>query len=131
MSILFIIKKTVYYSLFVLLETFYFAAFKITFFSPNAPITSDECHALFHLNAASPAARNTEQVKHYKNLVRGRIWSTNTARPPDYKSNVITTRPQLAWYNMDWTGNVQMKSSMTFIRGNRYIKRKIILTAAK
>ena len=27
-----------------------------------APITSDECHVWFHLNAASPAARNTEQV---------------------------------------------------------------------
>ena len=27
-----------------------------------APNTSDECHAWFHLNAASPAARNTEQV---------------------------------------------------------------------
>ena len=31
-------------------------------FSLYAHITSDECHAWFHLNAASPAARNTEQV---------------------------------------------------------------------
>ena len=31
-------------------------------FSLYAPITSDECHARFHLNAASTAARNTEQV---------------------------------------------------------------------
>ena len=27
-----------------------------------APITSDECHAWFHLNSASPAKRNAEQV---------------------------------------------------------------------
>ena len=40
----------------------YFAAFKSIFLSLYAPITSDECHAWFHLNAASPAARNTEQV---------------------------------------------------------------------
>ena len=32
-----------------------------------APITSDECHAWFHLNAASPAAGNTEQVNITKN----------------------------------------------------------------
>ena len=38
-----------------------------------APITSDECHAWFHLNAASPAERNTEQVTITKNLVYGRI----------------------------------------------------------
>ena len=31
-------------------------------FSLYAPITSDECHAWFHLNTASPAARNKEQV---------------------------------------------------------------------
>ena len=36
--------------------------FKIIFLSLYAPITSDECHAWFHLNAASPAGRNTEQV---------------------------------------------------------------------
>ena len=28
-----------------------------------------------------------------KNLVHGRIWTTNTARLTDYKSTVITTRP--------------------------------------
>ena len=33
------------------------------------PITSDECHAWFHLNAASPAERDTEQVIITKNLV--------------------------------------------------------------
>ena len=32
-----------------------------------APITSDECHAWFHLNAARPAARNTEQANITKN----------------------------------------------------------------
>ena len=36
-----------------------------------------------------------------KNLVHGRIRSTNTARPPDYKSTVLTTRPQLAWNEME------------------------------
>ena len=36
-----------------------------------------------------------------KNLVHGRIRTTNTARPPEYKSTVITTRPQLAWYEME------------------------------
>ena len=41
---------------------FYFAAFKMLFLSLYAPITSDEYHAWFHLNAAHPAARNTEQV---------------------------------------------------------------------
>ena len=52
-------------------------------------------------NAASPAARNTEQLNITKNLVNGRIWTTNTARPPDYKSTVTTTRPQLARYQME------------------------------
>ena len=36
-----------------------------------------------------------------KNLVHGRIRTTNTARQPDYKSTVITTRPELAWYDME------------------------------
>ena len=40
----------------------YFTAFKGIFLSLYAPITSDECHAWFHLNAASPAARNAEQA---------------------------------------------------------------------
>ena len=31
-------------------------------FSLHTPIISDECHVWFHSNAASPAARNTEQV---------------------------------------------------------------------
>ena len=35
------------------------------------------------------------------NLVHGRIRTTNTARPPDYKSTVVTTRPQLTWYGME------------------------------
>ena len=34
-----------------------------------APITSDECHAWFHLNAVSPAGRNTEQVNITKKIV--------------------------------------------------------------
>ena len=35
-----------------------------------------------------------------KNLAHGRIRTTNTARHLDYKSGVITTRPQLAWYTV-------------------------------
>ena len=45
----------------------YFTAFKSIFPSLYAPITSDECHAWFHFNAASPAARNTKQVNITKN----------------------------------------------------------------
>ena len=40
----------------------YLTAFKSIFLSLYAPFTSDEFHAWFHLNADSPAARNTEQV---------------------------------------------------------------------
>ena len=40
----------------------YFTAFKSIFLSLYAPITLDEYHAWFHLNAASPAARNAEQL---------------------------------------------------------------------
>ena len=36
-----------------------------------------------------------------KNLVHGRIRTTVTARPPDNKSTVVTTRPQLAWYEKE------------------------------
>ena len=43
------------------------SALKSIFLSLYAPITSYECHAWFHLNAASPAARNTEQVNITKN----------------------------------------------------------------
>ena len=75
-------------------------------FSLYASVTSEECHAWFHLNAASPAARNTKQVNMTKNLVHGRIQTTNTARPPDYKSTVITTRPQLAF--VFWTHVVKV-----------------------
>ena len=36
-----------------------------------------------------------------KNIVHGRIQITNTAWPLDYKFTVITTWPQLAWYEME------------------------------
>ena len=36
-----------------------------------------------------------------ENLVHDRIRTINTARPPNYKSTVITTRQQLAWYGME------------------------------
>ena len=71
-----------------------------TSFSLYAPITSDECHAWFHLNAANSAEGNTEQVNITKYLVHGRIWTPKTARTPDYKSTVFTTRPILQRY--DW-----------------------------
>ena len=45
--------------------------------------------------------RGTRNKYTLKNLVHGRIRSNNTARSPDYKSTVITTRPQLAWYEME------------------------------
>ena len=61
-----------------------------------------ECQAWFHLNAASPAARNTEQVNITKqNRVRGRIRSTNTSRTPDYKLIILTIRLQLTSYKME------------------------------
>ena len=41
----------------------YFAnIFKIIFFSLYAPITSDECHAWFHMYAISPGAKTRNQV---------------------------------------------------------------------
>ena len=45
----------------------HFTAFKSIFLSLYAHITSDECHAWFHLNAASLAVRNAEQVNIIKN----------------------------------------------------------------
>ena len=57
----------------------YFAAFKSIFLFLYAPFTSYECHAWFHFNAASPAARTTEQVNITKILVHGRIRTTNMA----------------------------------------------------
>ena len=72
------------------------------FFSFRAHTTSAECHAWFHLNAARPDARKMEKVNITKNIVQSRIRTTNTARIPDYKSTVLTTRPQLAWYEIEW-----------------------------
>ena len=56
----------------------YFTAFKSSFLSLYAHINSDECHAWFHLNAASPAVRNAEQVNITKILIHGRIRTTNS-----------------------------------------------------
>ena len=36
-----------------------------------------------------------------KNLVHGKIRTTNTVRPPDYKPTVLATRPPLAWYEIE------------------------------
>ena len=40
-----------------------------------------------------------------KIYMHDRIRTTNTAQPPDYKSTVIATRPQLAWYEMELSVN--------------------------
>ena len=86
--------------------------------SLSAHIASDEYHAWFHLNAAIQAARNTEQVTitHYKKkLVHGRIRTTNTRRPPTYKSTIITIRPQFAWYEwrkIEWNKSICFKSAI-------------------
>ena len=56
----------------------------------------DECHTWFHLNAASPAPRNTEQVNVTK--IMSRIRTPNKAWPPGYKPTVLTARPQLDCY---------------------------------
>ena len=82
-----------------LITFFYFATFKIIFLSLCIYYLGlKPCFISF--DAAIPAERNTEQVSITKNLVHGWIRTTNTARPPDYKSTFITTRPQLAWYEM-------------------------------
>ena len=57
---------------------------------------------LISFERCQPSCEEHGTSEHYKkNLVHGKIWTTNTTRPPDYKSNVITTRPQLAWYKME------------------------------
>ena len=56
----------------------YFTAFKSIFLSLYAPITSDECRAWFHLNAASPAVRNVEQVN-----IKKKFLSTVGFEPPN------------------------------------------------
>ena len=45
----------------------FFGTFTVSVEILYTPITSGECHAWFHLNAASPATRNTEQVNLTKN----------------------------------------------------------------
>ena len=56
----------------------YFTAFKSSFLSLYAHINSDECHAWFHLNTASPAVRNAEHVNITKNSYHVRIRTTNS-----------------------------------------------------
>ena len=64
--------------------------FKIIFLS----LTSDECQAWFHLNAASSAARNTEQVNITNNLEMVKVGFEQPHRKePAYKSIVLTARP--------------------------------------
>ena len=56
----------------------YFTAFKSSFLSLYAHINSDECHAWFHLNAASSAVRNADKWTLQKILIHGRIRTTNS-----------------------------------------------------
>ena len=68
----------------------YFTAFKSIFLSLSlyAPITSYECHAWFHLNAASPSARNTEQVNITKKFL-----STVGFEPPTLHLLISSVSP--------------------------------------
>ena len=61
--------------------------FKIFFLPLYAPITADECHAWFHLNAASPAARNTEQVKIAKRSCPGKVQNETETKRIETKRN--------------------------------------------
>ena len=63
-----------------------------------APITSTECHALFHLNSASPAARKTQQVSIAKKSYSKQDLNPQTTRKPAYKSTVLTAVPHLDCY---------------------------------
>ena len=71
---------------------FYFAAiFEIIFLSLYATYTSDECHAWFHLYAASPgtSSRNTEQAK----IKRGKIFVHSRIRTLTQHSIQTTSPP--------------------------------------
>ena len=77
-----------------------FAAFKIIFLSMHLlPRMNVMLDFIWTPPVQLRGARNKWTLQ--KNLVHGTILSTNTTRPPDYKSTVITTRPQLAWYEME------------------------------
>ena len=47
-----------------------------------------------------------------------------------YLNNFFCGNAHLFYVPRSWTGSVQMKSSITFIRGNMCIERKIILKMA-
>ena len=81
-------------------ERFTSRLLKIIFLSLFALITSDECHAWFHLNAASQAARNTEQVNITKKILFTVGFEPPTP-PQDYKFTFHTTWPPLAWYQIE------------------------------
>ena len=98
-------------------------------FSLYAPITSVECHDWFHLNAASPAVRNTEQVNiTKKNLIHGRIWTTNTA-PLDFQCVSLTTR-QVDGMRLELSHYLftlrYYKNSVCCAKGNKENKNKIV-----
>ena len=54
---------------------------------------------IWTLSVQLRGARNKWALQKY--IVHGRMRTTNTTQPPDYKSTVITTRPQLAWNEME------------------------------
>ena len=97
----------------------YYAAISKISFSPYVPITSDECHAWFNLNADRPAARNKDQAKitKWKILVHSRI---RTLARHDI---LLTSAPPFRVLHT-WTRRIQLKSIMTFIRGKRCIERE-------
>ena len=59
---------------------------KLSFFL-YAPFNSDECHASFHLNAVSQAARKTEQV----NITKKKSFKVGFEPPTWHGLNVTTT----------------------------------------
>ena len=83
------------------------------------------CLISFEPCQSSNADHGTSE--HYKkscNLVHGRIRTTNTARPPDYKSTVITTRQQLASYEKELL-KVPGKCKLSVLPKNRTLHSEI------
>ena len=70
----------------------YFTAFKSSFLSLYAHINSDECHAWFHLNAASQAVRNAEQVNITKKFLSTVGFEPPTPAPLGFQRVALTPR---------------------------------------
>ena len=79
----------------------YFTAFKSSFLSLYAHINSDECHAWFHLNAASPSCEGTRNKWTLQKIhIHGRIRTTNSGTScfPACTSNPSATETVTIWY---------------------------------